>query len=631
LTHKPDANAYEQRVAPPSTDLAFRVRFAAKAGCILVEGDASDTSRPARDRALQMACTLPMNAAGWTWWESPAVAKTVDRPTVLGQPSQTPSFSAYPFSSLTRGDVGLSYSVPMDAPRFVRMTVDGKTGACEIRFDLALAQASKSPGRASFQFAIYRHDGLWGMRAAAKKYYGLFPQFFVKRVTREGLWLHLTPIMKVPHPEDFGIVFDEGPQNTVQWDSAHGVYAFKACTAPAEHWYGIPGEYDEAPSLSVEDAAAQSPAHTMWRRILENAGAKDRHGRWLGGYTITCRRLYGGSAKRWVLNAVTNCDPDLPLPNAASKRLDRLAKFSARCRSEGLDVAGAYVDNVTWSSTMNYRRDHHRHSDLPLVFSHSTGEPIQPLGWCLYDFCRELADRMHKQGKLMMGNLVCERMYGHLFDVGGSEVHEAVGGEPARRSLERRTLLYQKPIGLLWARSRLTAPPTHAEMEAYMNRCLLYGLFPSISWACKNPKAQVRYFAAPEFYERDRPLFKKYVPLVRRICRAGWEPVTYARANDEQVIVERFGKWGKGELFFTVRNEGDQEKLCELAVQLVSLGVKGEELGKVSVEEVLSGSRLPVRSGGPAGVIRLQMKLPPARTAVIRVMNEAKRGPGAGG
>lgn len=626
LTPKPDANAYEQRVSPPSADLAFRVRYAATAGCIRVEGEVADTSRPARDRAVQVACTLPMNATGWAWWESPAVVKTVNRAVILAQPSQTPSFSAYPFSSLTRDDVGLSYCVPMDAPRFVRMTVNGKTGGCEICFDLALTQASKSPGRASFQFGIYRHNGRWGMRTAAKKYYDLFPQFFVKRVTREGLWLHLTDIMKVPHPDDFGIVFDEGPRNTVRWDNEHGIYAFKVCTAPMEHWYGVPGEHDEAPSLSVEDAVAQSPPHTLWQRILDNAGAKDCDGRWLGGYTITCRRLYGGSAKRWALMAITNCDPDLPLPNAASKRLDKLAQFEARCRSEGLDLAGAYVDNVTWSSVLNYRRDHHRRCDVPLVFSHSTGELIQPLGWCLYDFCRELADRMHKQGKLTMGNLVCERMFAHLFDVGGSEVHEAVGGESAQRSLERRMLMYQKPIGLLWARSRLTEPPTHAEMEAYMDRCLLYGLFPSISWACKNAEAQVRYFAAPELYERDRPLFKKYVPLIRRICRAGWEPVTYARANDKQVLVERFGRWSQGELFFTVRNEGDKKKRRELSVQLVSLGVKGRDLSKVSVQEVSSGSRLPVRSGGPAGIIRVQMELPPARTTVIRVMGKAEQG-----
>jgi hypothetical protein len=42
-------------------------------------------------------------------------------------------------------------------------------------------------------------------------------------------------------------------------------------------------------------------------------------------------------------------------------------------------------------------------------------------------------------------------------------------------------------------------------------------------------------------YDRDRPLFKKYVPLCKRVAEAGWEPLTQARSSDEKVYVERFG------------------------------------------------------------------------------------------
>ena len=40
---------------------------------------------------------------------------------------------------------------------------------------------------------------------------------------------------------------------------------------------------------------------------------------------------------------------------------------------------------------------------------------------------------------------------------------------------------------------------------------------------------QGHYFTRPELYNRDRPLFKKYVPLCKRVAEAGWEPITQAQ------------------------------------------------------------------------------------------------------
>jgi hypothetical protein len=44
----------------------------------------------------------------------------------------------------------------------------------------------KLPGQAWFSFLLYQHDGQWGMRSAAERYYKLFPGDFEKRVSREG-------------------------------------------------------------------------------------------------------------------------------------------------------------------------------------------------------------------------------------------------------------------------------------------------------------------------------------------------------------------------------------------------------------------------------------------------------------
>ena len=76
-------------------------------------------------------------------------------------------------------------------------------------------------------------------------------------------------------------------------------------------------------------------------------------------------------------------------------------------------------------------------------------------------------------------------------------------------------------------------------VEKYMKRSLAYGMFPGFF---SHNAAEGHYFTRPELYERDRPLFQKYVPLCKRVAEAGWEPITAARSSDARVYVERFGQ-----------------------------------------------------------------------------------------
>jgi hypothetical protein len=79
---------------------------------------------------------------------------------------------------------------------------------------------------------------------------------------------------------------------------------------------------------------------------------------------------------------------------------------------------------------------------------------------------------------------------------------------------------------------------SHELVEKYMKRSLAYGMFPGFFSA---NASSGHYFSRPELYDRDRPLFKKYVPLCKKVAEAGWEPITLARSSDERVYVERFG------------------------------------------------------------------------------------------
>jgi hypothetical protein len=96
-------------------------------------------------------------------------------------------------------------------------------------------------------------------------------------------------------------------------------------------------------------------------------------------------------------------------------------------------------------------------------------------------------------------------------------------------------------------------------VERYMKRALAYGMFPGFF---SHNASQGHYFSRPELYNRDRPLFKTYVPLVKRVAEAGWQPVTRVASSDPKVIVERWGT-----RYLTVFNDSDARRTAVLTLE----------------------------------------------------------------
>ncbi len=109
-----------------------------------------------------------------------------------------------------------------------------------------------------------------------------------------------------------------------------------------------------------------------------------------------------------------------------------------------------------------------------------------------------------------------------------------------------------------------------------------------------------QYFTRPELYNRDRPLFLKYVPLVKLVAQAGWRPVTGARSGDPEVYVERFG-----ERYLTVFNDGADER---------SVTVTVDDQGVESARDLVTDAQLPCEGGevtvtlGPEDVALIELR-----------------------
>jgi len=281
-------------------------------------------------------------------------------------------------------------------------------------------------------------------------------------------------------------------------------------------------------------------------------------------------------------------------------------------------VDGVYIDSfVYFASTLNYRRDHFASADLPLVFDHQSRRVGILTVFSTFEFERDVAAKVHSQGKFMMANA---SLHGYAFpagylDVLGTETDWFPEGEWQPMTDEsmafRRALCRQKPYCFLLNTHYADVDLT--EIERYMQRCLFYGMYPG--FFSENASTDC-FFENPEWYEPARPLFKKYIPLLRMIGSAGWQAVTHARA-DGGAYIERYGEPESGALFFSLLNESPGESSTRVTIDLASLALAGKTL---RIQELVTGTTPP--SSESQGQLRLELVLPPHSARLLSLTVE---------
>jgi len=144
-------------------------------------------------------------------------------------------------------------------------------------------------------------------------------------------------------------------------------------------------------------------------------------------------------------------------------------------------------------------------------------------------------------------------------------------------------------------------------VEDFINKCLCYAVF-----GTNIRKTDPQYVDNPDGYWRDKALLDWFIPLVRLLHRAGWEPVTCAHVDGERVFLERFGS--KDAVYFSLITESDHTEDCVLTIDFESLGF---EPGEFSIGEIARG--LPLESRGPG---KVALRLEPLRTCIIALTKE---------
>ena len=562
------------------------------AGVTYFEATLTDTS--GKDRAVTLVYAVPLPPGDWQWLQDPrhSTAAVDGREYVNAARYNVGAngrLSHYPFGAVTSTSQGIALGIDMATPAFFRVGYNAGTRELFLAYDIGLTPEKPS---ATMRFRRFTFDPKWQFRGALSRFYELFPEQFRTRIERQGLWMPFAKISEVKGWQDFGFRFKEG-NNETRWDDEHDIITFRY-TEPMTWWMSMPKEMPRTLEAAIAEAKRLAGTRTD-AQALFTSGYHDESGQFVARLLDT----------PWCNGAVWSMNS---MPEIAGPVTDFKNKWNAELREKlygpgrNGDLDGEYIDSSEGYVTdeLDFRRDHFITARTPLTFSLDGRKPAIFRGLIVFEYVRAIAQDVHAMDKYMMAN---GTPYGlcwltPLLDVLGTETDWNPGGKWQPMSdtdlLYRRALCKGKPYCFLM--NTEFERMSHEVVEKYMKRSLAYGMFPGFFSA---DASTGHYFKRPELYDRDRDLFKKYVPLCRLVAEAGWEPITTARSDKAGVYIERYGQ-----RYLTVFNDTDRP---QEAVVSLDAGTTGE------VSELVTGRTVKFDSG------KATLALGPGDVAVLQV------------
>jgi hypothetical protein len=585
---------------------------------------------------FQLRVSIPVDAAGWRWWDDPRHSRAIGPAGRLEDLTQwnLQQTSRYPFNTLSDDRSALSVGLPLDQPRLAR--TEYSDGRLSFTFDLGVSPATTVLGgaRAPFSLVLFRSDPEWGYRAATEKYYRLFPDSFRRRtdVAREGGWFgHVDRSRLDDTWHDFGLGLDMialgagnegvgagGGADLLGWDNARGIYT----TAYNHHWgYKHPNPDDPAtPTYAVEMRriradAAMTPTDEEEQRRRDrsvatlSSGARDNNGRYLYA-------RYQGYLQHYEnLN---------PLPRALDwhtvSRIYQMDAALAVARRAGGTLDALHLDSVSgmrrWGAADDYYQPHWAGARYGLTFSYDSARVVDRLAFGVAAEVKYVSDYAHAHGMFLSANFNgSDARSAAWFGAAWIDYFGLERGLPEKASAEndpystvdgyalfKRVLADQRPVSTIDA--DCDAHPLD-DLRARLQQTLLYGIY-------------LGCYHDTSWSEQQRAVFAAYTPLLREIDTAGWEVVTRARASNPQLLVERFGSLADdGAVWLPVNNPTGTPQDYTMTVEAGAVG--GLAASQLEAEDRITGSAIAVAPGDREGDVSFTGTLAPHTTALVRL------------
>ena len=525
-----------------------------------------------RERGVDLQIRVYCDAKGASW------ARDTQVSTPLGDRRPSP-LSIYPFHGLVLPEKRGAFALALSANEPAIFEFGYEQSAfyvLKLRYGLSKFASGRLHKRACFETFIYRIEPEWGFRSVTQKYYQLHEKWFSRRAMKNGLWLFYRPnAEEVPNPWDYAYHADSG--EGWKQDRRHGVTNMP---------YHLPGqrEFTQLPEMpqsyadQMEILTEYQQEYTrhislksiyetgnLDRHLIVSSGVYDYHQKFRA-FTRTTE--WGGPSLTFIINP----DPDL-FYDRPEVTMGKISLEWALWKLDHIsEIDGLMIDSLFgWGRYFNCRTDHFPYAQISLSYDPESKLPAISNQFAHQEYLRALREMLLPRDKLLMGNglrpgrffngmeldvLSCENPVRSSKEnpimgadlVGGGESEETgLVSLKFRNPIFDRIVSYKKPYLIV---------DHHQEdwedintVEYFWKIGLFFGVYPGFNW---------RYQIDHDYYEMHKQIINRYNPMLKQISDAGWEPITYAKSDNPNVWIERYGAIEKG-LYFTVMNTTDRE------------------------------------------------------------------------
>ncbi len=558
-------------------NLEFKTTYESKGEYIETNIEIKNKQR--EEKAMDLYFLLPIKNDNWIWWDDirnhREIQNGIYEMTITADESSNLPLSIYPTSAITNKDIGLSIAIPLSKPRIFRIFYDTNLNKFGISFSLGLSPLTKF-NTVNFTIYLYKCNAEWGFRSALDRYYKFFPQYFNKTIG--------PMFMNVSNPlADFGVrciqghYYYDNAARKLKYLNENNTYAFE---------YTLPNDYR---AVSIQNTSDDTPDYEEFLGLLDfyvhdndpfkslkTMGAKNST-ILDGNNDIIMSDIIKGPEwvpDKWVAGFPLNTDPELPGFNIADAMItaiiqtafDNAEKYNARIdgvKMDGFIKSSRYID-------MNTSR--FCYADHPLTYSPNNFKPGISGITSMIEYIDFLAAWLeeHHPGTKLVGN--CIEMGASSFGFPYLSAFPFEASSIYRWNFDevnlnyRRSMAYHRPV-MAHQTAKLYDEQGHILMEylyKYVNMSMFYGIYPLMKGSFFNECN----------YETARPLYKKIIPIIDQLYLAGWEPITYARTDKDNVFVERFG--GNTSVYFTIGNNYSNSQQYKLTVDLDKIGLEGD-------------------------------------------------------
>lgn len=593
-----DAKSGFARIADGETVKGLRMKQSGenRGGARFFSGRIED--RTQKDRAVTLLYAVPLPEGEITWWDDPRRSRAAD-PEKLNEFDNTwgeecgrGPHSRWPIGAVTVGGRGVAIGIDPMMPAYYRIGLNPKLRLLYIAYDLGLAAPERN--YADVSLCVFGFKAEEGFRGAFERYRALYPEAFVSRVKKHGSWVAFNKLSTVPggHVEDFHFRFNEYMWEP-DFDDAHDILSLRYME-PCTWWMklknasgGLPS-YDECLAFAKEELRKGVPDAKAWATSV----FKDRFGKPAG--MILNKPWCFGIA--WSMNAAAGLPGEMTEYKLKQGEKDFEKNYVGKEFPKGVD--GEYVDSAELSCTVaaDYDRGHFAYMKAPLTYSFDEKRPVVFKGLSVWDYCQDISRRLRERNRVLFANATPNHWcyLTPVMDAVGIEIGWA--DEGTWKPDDPDQLLYwcalsgDKPYCFLMTNNKNFS---REYTEKFMKTSLAYGLIPGF---------QSNYFFGGDGrHERDRDLWRKYMPIVCRVSEAGWRPVNrLATATGAGLVCEQFG-----ERLLTLFNHGKAPATAAVAFKAPVTAAK----------DLVSGADVPVADGCA------QVEIGPGEVAVWEIKN----------